>query len=201
MKRLLNLFDQIPKTALFAVAGLIQIGLLGGMVADHASILRTGTEVTLRTRAVDPRDFLRGDYVTLNYDISRITSGQLTGTPSEGPNTPVYVKLAPNPDGYYVAVSVDREPLVVTGAEILVRGRVITGAECGPPAQRIFCPGYLRISYGIERYFVPEGEGHAIEKARNDSKLAVVAAISSNGRAAIKRLLIDGNPVYDEPLY
>ncbi len=94
MKRLIDLFDQIPKTALFAVAGLIQIGLLGGMVADHASILRTGTEVALRTRAVDPRDFLRGDYVTLNYEISRIASGELSGKPSEGPNTPVYVARA-----------------------------------------------------------------------------------------------------------
>jgi hypothetical protein len=41
----------------------------------------------------------------------------------------------------------------------------------------------------------------AIEQARNQRKTSVVAAGTSDGRAAIKRLLIDGKPVYDEPLF
>ena len=36
-----------------------------------------------------------------------------------------------------------------------------------------------------------------MEKAR----LEVVAAVAPSGQAAIKRLLIDGVPVYDEPPY
>jgi uncharacterized membrane-anchored protein len=59
----------------------------------------------------------------------------------------------------------------------------------------------LALKYGIERYFVPEGEGRAIEKANREGKVAVVAAVTKAGRAAIKRLLIDGQPVYDEPWY
>jgi hypothetical protein len=31
------------------------------------------------------------------------------------------------------------------------------------------------------------------------ARLEVVAAVASSGQAAIKRLLIDGVPVYDEP--
>ncbi len=57
------------------------------------------------------------------------------------------------------------------------------------------------ISYGIERYFVPEGEGREIESARNEGKVAIVAAVTPAGRAAIKRLLVDGRLVYNEPLY
>jgi uncharacterized membrane-anchored protein len=62
-------FERIPKLALFCAAALVQIALLAVMVADRVRILRDGTEVTLQTRPVDPRDILRGDYVVLGYDI------------------------------------------------------------------------------------------------------------------------------------
>ena len=57
------------------------------------------------------------------------------------------------------------------------------------------------IRYNLESYFVPEGEGRKLEDVRNKGKLAVVAAVLPSGRAAIKRLLIDGKPVYEEPLF
>ena len=53
------------------------MALIAWMVIDRVRILRTGTEVTLRTRPLDPRDFLRGDYVTLGYDISALPAGEL----------------------------------------------------------------------------------------------------------------------------
>jgi hypothetical protein len=31
--------------------------------------------------------------------------------------------------------------------------------------------------------------------------VSIVAAVTPTGRAAIKRLLIDGKPVYDEPIF
>ena len=40
-----------------------------------------------------------------------------------------------------------------------------------------------------------------MEQARNQRKLSIVAAVAPSGRAAIKRLLLDGKPVYDEPLF
>jgi uncharacterized membrane-anchored protein len=63
-------FGHIPKAVLFGAAILIQVALLAAMVVDRAQVLREGTEVKLQTRPVDPRDFLRGDYVVLGYDIS-----------------------------------------------------------------------------------------------------------------------------------
>jgi uncharacterized membrane-anchored protein len=82
---------------------------------------------------------------------------------------------------------------------VLIRGRVTYGTSCGPNG-RGFC-ATLNVKYGIERYFVPEGEGREIEKARNQGKVTIVAAVTRAGRAAIKRLLVDGQPVYDEPVY
>lgn len=200
MMRFVHLLGRVPRTALFVAAGFVQIALIAGLVIDRAAILRLGTEVILQTRPVDPRDFLRGDYVSLSYNISRVVANELWGKPSKGRNTPVYVTLAPGADGAYAVVSVRDEPIAAVGREVMIRGRATRGAECGAD-RRHFCRNeLLTINYGIERYFVPEGEGRAIEQARG-GRLTIVAAVTPSGRAAIKRLLIDGKPVYDEPLY
>lgn len=190
-------WQRIPKAVLFGVAVLVQCVLLVLMVADRMQILREGREVTLQTQPVDPRDLLRGDYVVLRYDISEVTAGALAGKPAEARNPIVFVKLAPNADGLYAAVSVHAEPVPVTAPEVLIRGRV--SYSCGSNV-RTFCDK-LTIKYGLESYFVPEGEGGKLEQARNQQKLRIVAAVLPSGRAAIKRLLLDGEPVYEEPLY
>jgi uncharacterized membrane-anchored protein len=188
---------RIPKIALFGAAALVQIALLIVMIMDRAQILRDGTEVTLQSRPVDPRDFLRGDYVVLGYDISQLPAGPLLNQPAG--NHTVFVKLAPNLDQLYEAVSVHTDAVAVASPEILIRGRVAYGASCGTSG-RNFCDK-LQIRYNLESYFVPEGEGRKLEQARNQRRLTVVAAVLPSGRAAIKRLLIDGEPVYEEPWF
>ena len=194
-----NIVGRIPRVLLFAAAGLIQVALIAVMVLDRVQILREGSEVKLSTKPVDPRDFLRGDYVVLNYEISSVRAPELKDQPASGKHADVYVRLAPNAEGFHAAVSVHREPVSVTFPEILIRGRVVSGANCGGDV-RLFCDR-LQLNYGIERYFVPEGEGTRVEQARRDGQVTIVAAVTSAGRAAIKRLLVDGKPVYDEPMF
>ena len=192
-----GLWQRTPKALLFGAAILLQCALLILMVVDRMQILRDGREVTLQTRPIDPRDLLRGDYVTLGYDISQLPAGALAGQPSAERNPIVFVKLAPDAGGLYQAVSVHAGPVAVTAPEVLIRGRVTY--SCGSTG-RAFCDR-LTIRYGLESYFVPEGEGKKLEQARNQQKLRVVAAVLPSGRAAIKRLLLDGEPVYEEPWY
>ena len=192
-------FERLPKLALFAAAALIQIALLAAMIVDRAQILRDGTEVTLQTAALDPRDLLRGDYVTLGYDISRVPAGALQNQPASSRNPIVFVKLAPDSEGIYQAISVSAEAVAVTSPEVLIRGRILYGATCGSDSNA-FCDK-LQIRYNLESYFVPQGEGRKLEDARNQRKVRVVAAVLPSGRAAIKRLLIDGQPVYEEPWF
>ncbi|MBH5373263.1 GDYXXLXY domain-containing protein [Bradyrhizobium glycinis] len=191
---------RIPKAVLFGIAVLLQCALLVLMVADRMQILREGVEVTLQTQPVDPRDLLRGDYVVLRYNISQVPAGALKGKPADARHPDVFVKLAPKADGVYQAVSVHAEPVPVTAPEVLIRGRVGNhGGACGAD-RRSFCDN-LPIKYGLESYFVPQGEGLKLEQARNQQKLRIVAAVLPSGRAAIKRLLLDGEKVYEEPLY
>ncbi|MET3913045.1 putative membrane-anchored protein [Bradyrhizobium sp. S3.3.6] len=197
MIKLAALWQRIPKPVLFGAAILLQCALLVLMVADRVKILREGREVILQTRPLDPRDLLRGDYVVLGYDISQVPAGALAGQPTAERNPIVFIKLAPDANGLYQAVSVHAAPVTVTAPDVLIRGRVVY--SCGSSG-RTFCDK-LQIRYGLESYFVPEGEGKTLEQARNQQKLRVVAAVLPSGRAAIKRLLLDGQPVYEEPWY
>jgi uncharacterized membrane-anchored protein len=199
MNLLTTLIGWIPRVLLFALAGAIQVALIAVMVYDRVRVLREGSEVTLQTRPVDPRDLLRGDYVVLDYEISSLPAGELHNTPSQGRGTPLFVKLARKDGGVYGALSVHTEPVPVGDGELLIRGRATSGANCGPN-RRVFCDR-LRITYGIERYFVPQDEGREIERSRNQGKVSIVASVTPAGRAAIKRLLLDGKPVYDEPMF
>src|SRR5258708_26517427 len=125
---LAELLARIPKIVLFGVAALVQVALLTLMIIDRVQILREGTEVTLQTRPVDPRDLLRGDYVVLGYDISQLPAGSLLNQPTGTRNPMVFVKLAPKRDGLYEAVSVHAEAVAVTSPDVLIRGRVAYGA-------------------------------------------------------------------------
>lgn len=196
MSGLIPTLRRLPRWPLYVLAGLIQVGLIALMVFDRAGILREGREVVLQTRPVDPRDFLRGDYVVLNYEISSVPAGGLKDQPAPARSPVLYLKLKRGDDGFHHPISLHLEPVPVTEGEVVMRGRTTYGARCNQK----FCEN-VNMTYGIEKYFVPQGEGLEIEHSRNQGKVAIVAAVTPAGRAAIKRLLVDGKPVYDEPLF
>jgi uncharacterized membrane-anchored protein len=178
------------------LAALVLIGAVLLMVQDRARILSRGQEVTLVTQPVDPRDLFRGDFVVLGYEIGTLDLRVLPGDHRFRRNEPVWVTLAPDAEGIARPVRVDaaRPP---QAAGPVIRGRVTSAIGCSGTGE---CTS-LRVAYGLESYFVPEGEGREIERARNARLTRIVASVAPDGRAAIKRLLIDGRPVHEEPLY
>jgi hypothetical protein len=68
-----------------------------------------GKEIRLAVVPVDPRDILRGDYVVLAYDISRLTSTELAGDDAFTWSDPIYVTIAEGADGWRAtAISKDK---------------------------------------------------------------------------------------------
>lgn len=182
---------------------LLIVGLLA-LVESRASILRSGTEVRLKTVPVDPRDLFRGDYVVLAYPISIVDGTAGTGDRSFRRGDQVYVTLTPDAEGFARAIGIARTRPAASGADAVIAGRVLSTGACAlNDAGEADCAAgsrRLRIAYGLESYFVPQGEGRAIETTAR-SRIEVVAAVSAGGEAAIKRLLIDGKLVYAEPPY
>ncbi len=186
-----------PFAAVALVVALVQTSILGYMIEGRASILRSGTEVLLKTAPVDPRDLLRGDYVILTYDISNISTTSISGTrPKEGEVASLHVRLKPGADGFWTVSQASFDPLAAEDGSVVLLSQPITmyGWEWENA-------GNLIVSYGIERFYVPEGEGRPIEDGRNEGRVSVAARVSDDGQAQIRALMLDGEPLYEEPLY
>ncbi len=124
-----------------------QFVVLIAMIVTPSMTLITGDTILLRVVPVDPRDLFRGDYVILRYEFSRVPPQGIPGLRSTVRSTDnqgqtVYVALVPEEDGKHWRAS--RVSLEKPTAGKFLRGQIT---------------GWNRIEFGIESYFVQEGEG------------------------------------------
>ncbi|OQM76793.1 GDYXXLXY domain-containing protein [Manganibacter manganicus] len=178
---------------------LLQVGFLGWIIAGRAAILRNGTEVLLQVKPIDPRDLLRGDYVALGYDISDLPVSLIANLAAgstyigEGPVT---VRLKKSDAGYWHAVSawLGKAPHAAPDGEADIAGNVLGGSNTEPGST-------VRVDYGIGRFYVPEGEGLAIQNDIRVRPFGIRVALAQDGRAQIKALVDGDRTLFEEPLY
>ena len=175
-------------TILFAALVAAQVVGLVVFAGVRQIALSQGREVVLQTVPVDPRSLLQGDYAILDYEIAELPRGwdrlEIGDT--------VDVALRPGPEvwhaDYHLLLSREDGTSYIRGpAHALSRNGDLSG--------EVFIRGRVnnrgRLDFGIGTYFVPEGTGHIIERARD---VKVVVSIGERGNAVIKRVLVDGEP-------
>ena len=179
-----------------AVVALAQTAVLAYMVIDRVQLLRTGREITLPVEPVDPRDIFRGEYVRLGYPAARVALTTADGAPIRR-NETLYVALEKAGEDNWRPVKVTRTlPRQDDPNRIVLKARSLWNA---PAVHPVWLDATVR--YGIESYFVRQGEGPKLEAMSRDRKLAVLVAVDTAGNAAIKGLIIDGKLQYEEPLF
>lgn len=189
-----------------AAVAAVQIGFLVSMIAGRAAVLRNGQEVVLAVAPVDPRDLLRGDYVTLTYNISRVPIDLLSAAPELVENSGadqqiVYVRLKPDSDGIFqpIAASLGERPKPAPDeGEVDIRGHTrsnLVRLREGRADQ------FMSVYYGIERFYVPEGEGRQIERDLRERKFQMKVAVGRDGTAQIRSFYDGETMLYAEPLY
>ena len=117
------------------IVALAQTAVLAGMVADRVRLLKTGREITLPIVPVDPRDFFRGEYVRLGYDISSVPARLLEG-PLPDANAAFYVTLERKPDGTWVPSKLSRTLAEESSPDrIVLKARAMSGRLHRGPEQ------------------------------------------------------------------
>jgi len=172
------------KTTLLIGFAALQVAALAYMAAERESVLRTGRTIYLRTAPIDPRDVMRGDYVRLTYQISRVPRtfwlGRLASTnemPEPLPrDTKVYAALSINEESMAELVSLSTER---PAQGMFVRGRT-----------EHFSGANLPVRYGLEAYFTEQGKGLELEQGRNRDGIQVplemAVAVGASGLAVLK---------------
>jgi uncharacterized membrane-anchored protein len=84
---------------------------------------------------------------------------------------------------YHIAAASDNLDKLKQNYSTIIRGRV----------ELVYTNNFLRVKYGVESYFVPQGEGKIIEK--NLRNVSVEVSISDNGDSAVSKLFIDNQEV------
>jgi uncharacterized membrane-anchored protein len=157
----------------------------------HVTYPKEFPRVVFQAYPVDPRDLFRGDYVVLNYSFSRpdIAAETLSdefineledilNTSTSGDK--VYLLLEVDEEGNALPIGYDRKK--PEDDALFLKGKIYADYR-GRNAEVLF---------GIERYYVPEGTGRELERARNRGKLKVEVAIHpKKGKSLITNVFID----------
>ena len=181
------------------VLALVQIGFLSWIIAGRAAILRDGKEILLKVEPIDPRDLLRGDYIVLSYDISRIPVKLIANIPTgklTSDDTPIVVRLKKGADGYWLPTTAwfGQAPAPAASDEAEIVGHVAAGWDLNPETT-------IAPDYGIERFYLPEGEGMAIQNDMRVRPFGIWLALAGDGTAQIKALVDGDKTLFEEPLY
>lgn len=138
--------------------------------------LMTGNKIVLATQPVDPFDPFRGQYMTINYEISRLSDVE----GFEAGDT-IYVSLKEDDEGIWRAENVSRTK---PQKKDFIRGKIVNADG-----------NTVGIQYGIEQFFF---ERHAMLPTEN---ITVEVSVAGSGRSKLSQMLHNGEPieiVYEE---
>ena len=159
------MWKKLSKISKFSAGLAFQILVILAIVIYKLSISQGGTAVALRLQPVDPRDMLRGDYMTIRYDISGIPSYNFSYSPVRDGDV-VYVPLYKSAGVWNAASGISKKKPENGGADyVYIKGVVENGgSEAGAFSGSnvwggLNGGGTVFLKYNIEQYYVPEGLG------------------------------------------
>jgi len=168
----------LPKLILVAA---VQLAILLSIIGFKQYTVWTSETVLLKVQPVDPRDLIRGDFIAVQYDISRIDTDDVAG--DRYADGKVYVELERGDDGYWNAVAIHDDREHSFDGTVLIEGHT----------QRRSSSGILLIEYGIEEIFIPEGSGADLPFGP-DHTVAVEVKVDRFGNAVPRRFFVNGEP-------
>ena len=160
-----------------------QLLVLGYMAGEREWVLRRGELIYLRTAPMDPVDPFRGNYVRLDYDISRVPTNQLRGglteiSPEKAKHgSLVYAALLPTEGG---VARLDYLSDAKPASGLFLRGRV----------DRYWQGSVLPVRYGLEAFFAQPDKAKKMEDLRRRGEVQVPlemeVAVSGKGLSVMK---------------
>lgn len=170
---------------LIGLVAILQAAVVLAMALRQEVRLAEGRTVLLDVRPVDPRDPLRGDYVTLRYAIQQLPHA-LPVAEGVAPGDEAWLLLRVGPDGRGAPLRVvATRPDALADDLLPLRVRWEQTAAAPDQTHRLSLPG-------LDRYFVPQGSGEALEAAiRTGDVQARLRVSPEDGQALLEALLVD----------
>ena len=192
----------VPRRILIGtiIAFLLQTVMLGGMIARHGYALRSGETLILNAEPVDPRHPFLGHYLALRFPISVISEKMIQETGAAFDQV-VYVALDKTKNETWQIAELHTTMPPFSPEYPAIRGRIV-GGRVDPLSEFNGQSMDYEVRYGIEQYYLPERDAQAMEKKLAKGELQIEVSVSpSTGRAVIKRILVNDESIYQDPLF
>jgi uncharacterized membrane-anchored protein len=172
-------------------AFVFQLVILSGLSGKGLVPRITSDRVRFEVMPVDPRDMMRGEYIILGYEFSRLPEdvaliderikSYKTNTNFNQKSIDVYVTLKFN-------LKEDVYKGIFFGSTPPTKGRYLRGK----------LNSNNRIEFGIESFYLQEGKGRIYEQAIREKKLVAEVYLAPDGSAQMKQVhILDNSKVKD----
>ena len=152
-----------------------------GICFYNENIFTKGEEVLLKIVPYDPRDFLRGDYVTLHYDIDNIELAA-DKRPEVNYEKTAYVILKRDEKGHGTAKDIQYSK---PKDELFIKGHIRSVRFNKKTRKALYNMDYKN----IDRYYLKEGSGRKLEKRLQKYGGYARIYIAPNGNARVKKII------------
>ncbi|GAB6152086.1 GDYXXLXY domain-containing protein [Desulfosporosinus burensis] len=138
----------------FLLAVAIPLFILLAMTIKPQATVVFGKEIVLETKAYDPTDLFRGDYVAINFAISDVPKSKVTLPPDKIYDKNLYVSL--KQEGKYYVVDQISETKPKQGVYLKGKFQEIFNEFNGS--------SNYRVDYSLDKYFLEQGSGKDLEQ-------------------------------------
>ena len=164
-------------------AFVFQLVILSGLSGKGLVPRITSDRVRFEVVPVDPRDMMRGEYITLGYEFSRLPE-DVTLIDERIKSYKTKTNFNQKSIDVYVTLKFNLKEDIYKG--------VFFGST--PPTKGRYLRGKLnsnnRIEFGIEAFYLQEGKGTIYEQAIREKKLVAEVYLSPDGFAQMKKVHI-----------
>ena len=172
-------------------AFVFQLVILSGLSGKGLVPRITSDRVRFEVVPVDPRDMMRGEYITLGYEFSRLPE-DVTLIDERIKSYKTKTNFNQKSIDVYVTLKFNLKEDIYKG--------VFFGST--PPTKGRYLRGKLnsnnRIEFGIEAFYLQEGKGTIYEQAIREKKLVAELYLSPDGFAQMKKVhILDNTKVKD----
>ena len=164
-------------------AFVFQLVILSGLSGKGLVPRITSDRVRFEVIPVDPRDMMRGEYIILGYEFSRLPE-DVTLIDERIKSYKTMTNFNQKSIDVYVTLKFNLKEDIYKG--------VFFGST--PPTKGRYLRGKLnsnnRIEFGIEAFYLQEGKGRMYEEAIREKKLVAEVYLAPDGSAQMKKVHI-----------
>jgi uncharacterized membrane-anchored protein len=164
-------------------AFVFQLVILSGLSGKGLVPRITSDRVRFEVVPVDPRDMMRGEYITLGYEFSRLPE-DVTLIDERIKSYKTKTNFNQKSIDVYVTLKFNLK-------EDIYKGVFFCST---PPTKGRYLRGKLnsnnRIAFGIEAFYLQEGKGQIYEQAIREKKLVAEVYLAPDGSAQMKKVHI-----------